>query len=380
MYFDPSAGGCALYGKGPPPCAVAVVPVVQDDLWDSLLQACPVFFFSFSVNFQVQPCYRDAASLSLVAHLVYISSLSMPIIYLGASLHSLLCKTGDYFFLTDLVHHTCRFSPSSTPWKFRPLPQSALLLLVLWASVGPPTSSGAWLPTSPLAQESYQICCKIMAIPEWWMWAGCWYCWLWPCYIRSSVSQVNCSVSSLLWCRRWGMRLLLPFTFSYMPSDILLLSWSCLPLALLLSNPFAVHLCITVFTARASLMTLLGPTGMAQICRGRGTSSIFFSLTFLLLALTYAAALSFTNLSLILGFIGAIGIVPVSLTLPSLYLVYFTSASLEEENEDHDKRQNGGSEKSRRMRKERLLQILGYAGVVLGVSMTVFFLYGTLMS
>lgn len=84
---------------------------------------------------------------------------------------------------------------------------------------------------------------------------------------------------------------------------------------------------------------------------------VFFTTTLALFAVTLALAFSCKNLSTILGVVGAVATVPISLTLPALYLARFT--------------QDG------RTPADRALYWVGCLGVVLGMAMTGLFLYGT---
>lgn len=72
MYLgQPSSGACQLYssssssdGQLPASCAVDVVAIEQTDLLESLLQALPIFFFAYSVNFQVRSSFSWIINLN----------------------------------------------------------------------------------------------------------------------------------------------------------------------------------------------------------------------------------------------------------------------------------------------------------------------------
>ncbi len=84
---------------------------------------------------------------------------------------------------------------------------------------------------------------------------------------------------------------------------------------------------------------------------------VFFTITLALFAVTLTAGLLLRDLSTILGVVGAVATLPISLTLPALYLAQFT--------------RKGDTPR------ERVLCWVAWAGVVLGVAMTGAFLYGT---
>lgn len=84
---------------------------------------------------------------------------------------------------------------------------------------------------------------------------------------------------------------------------------------------------------------------------------VFFTTTLTLFAFTLACAFAFKDLSTILGVVGAVATVPISLTLPALYLAYFT--------------------RGKTTREDAVLHWVGWFGVVLGMAMTGLFLYGT---
>lgn len=104
-------------------------------------------------------------------------------------------------------------------------------------------------------------------------------------------------------------------------------------------------------------MIVLGHTKLATSTR---PSLYFNTLTTLLMVTTYLLSLVLHDLSVILGVLGAVATVPVTLTLPGLYLVRLSRQ--EEE---------GGST----MIRDRLL---GWSFVVLGMCISIFCLYATL--
>ena len=134
---------------------------------------------------------------------------------------------------------------------------------------------------------------------------------------------------------------------------------------LLMPPPFSLHpipvsyMACPVFAARASLLSLLPSASLF-------TPHHFVSATVVLVVVSYLLALSCNDLSVILGTVGALATVPVSLTLPSLYFLCLSSlsptlSSLPAEEEG----------KTRRWR------VVARIGVGLGLVMTVLFMYGT---
>ncbi|TFJ88733.1 hypothetical protein NSK_000302 [Nannochloropsis salina CCMP1776] len=116
---------------------------------------------------------------------------------------------------------------------------------------------------------------------------------------------------------------------------------------------------LVIFAARASLLSLIPSASLFA-------SHHFVSATVVLVVVSYLLALRFTDLNVIQGTVGALAMVPVCLTLPSLYFLRLSSlsptlSSLPAEEEG----------KTRRWR------VAARIGVGLGLVMTVLFMYGT---
>jgi len=110
-----------------------------------------------------------------------------------------------------------------------------------------------------------------------------------------------------------------------------------------------------VFTARASTMAIIQSTAMA---RQLGPSRLFMVVSAGIILLPFFAALSVDNLSVVLGVVGAVATVPVTITLPGLYLALLT-------------RRGGGSQGK---------IWLGWACFLLGNILSVLCLYGRFSS
>lgn len=108
---------------------------------------------------------------------------------------------------------------------------------------------------------------------------------------------------------------------------------------------------LLVFTARGALMIMLQ---RAKLPAWLTPSRVFFSLTVLLLVLTYLVASTCQDISVILGLVGAIATVPTTLTLPGLYMSRLCDPQ------------------------DRATKIEGWAGVVIGTVLMVLCVYGTL--
>ncbi|KAM3569263.1 hypothetical protein VYU27_008634 [Nannochloropsis oceanica] len=72
---------------------------------------------------------------------------------------------------------------------------------------------------------------------------------------------------------------------------------------------------LTIFTARASVMSILGPAYVTKF----NSKHVFFTISLLLVAFAYVVAISVANLNVILGVGGALSTVPITLVLPGSY-------------------------------------------------------------
>lgn len=72
---------------------------------------------------------------------------------------------------------------------------------------------------------------------------------------------------------------------------------------------------LTIFTARASIMSILGP----KFLKKYNSKRVFLSTTLLLVAFAYVVAISVSNLNVVLGVGGALSTVPITLVLPGSY-------------------------------------------------------------
>ncbi len=72
---------------------------------------------------------------------------------------------------------------------------------------------------------------------------------------------------------------------------------------------------LTIFTARASVMSMLGP----KFLKRHNSKRVFFTTTMLLIAFAFVVAISVANLNVILGVGGALSTVPITLVLPGSY-------------------------------------------------------------
>jgi len=72
---------------------------------------------------------------------------------------------------------------------------------------------------------------------------------------------------------------------------------------------------LTIFTARASIMSILGPNFLKEF----NSKRVFLTITLLLVAFAFVVAISVANLNVILGVGGALSTVPITLVLPGSY-------------------------------------------------------------
>lgn len=257
LFIFPSAGACLLYSSPPSSsisCAKNVIPFPPSlpVLLHHLLLACPVFFFSFSINFQVLPIHNALRNPSLhTTHLAIATAL------ICSGLTYLLVSLSAYSTFGELVQSNL-FKNYGNTW---PLDTARLLMLLVVALLYP----------------------------------------------------------------------------------------------------------LVIFSARASLLTLLRPSSSSSSPPSR---RLFILLTCLLLLLSFGLALAFQDLSVILGTVGALATVPISLTLPSLYYLSLAlppSLPSQQAKEGDGEGGRGGEG----------WRIVARLGVGMGLLMSIVFLYGT---